>query len=97
MTNKSNTLYTGVSNSIDRRTLEHVMGMSKFTSKYKINKLVFYEEFSDPLDAITNEKRIKGWTRKKKMNLIKTMNPEFNNLLEVSETSSEILRPVASG
>ncbi len=82
LTNKSNTLYTGISNSLERRILEHKFKLHKnsFAAKYNINKLIFYEEFSNPEDAIAAEKKIKGWTRQKKMNLIKTINPEFRSL-----------------
>ena len=89
LTNKSNTLYTGVSNNLERRVLQHQLKEKKnsFTAKYNINKLIFYEEFNNPEDAIAAEKKIKGWTRKKKMALIKSINPEFKNLFEESQTS----------
>ena len=48
-----------------------------FTQKYNIDKLVFYEIFSNPINAIEAEKRIKAWTRKKRIELIKSKNPEF--------------------
>ena len=48
-----------------------------FTQKYNIDKLVFYEIFSNPRNAIEAEKRIKAWTRKKRIELIKSKNPEF--------------------
>ena len=82
MTNKSNTLYTGISNNLDRRILEHEFKIhnKSFAAKYNINRLIFYEEFSNPEDAIAAEKKIKGWTRKKKIALIKTINPEFKDL-----------------
>jgi putative endonuclease len=54
---------------------------NSFTAKYNINILVFAEEFAQVYDAISAEKRIKGWNRKKKIELIKTINPEFRNLL----------------
>lgn len=82
LTNKSNTLYAGVTNNLERRILEHMTETNHFTSKYNINKLIFYQEFDQITDAINAEKRIKGWTRKKKIALIKTINPEFRNLLE---------------
>ena len=81
LTNKSNTLYVGVTNDLERRINEHSFKyVSGFTSKYNLNKLVFYQEFSAINDAITAEKKIKGWTRKKKMDLVKTINPEFKDL-----------------
>lgn len=94
LTNKSNTLYVGVTNNLERRIIEHSFkATASFTSKYNLNKLVYYQEFSNINDAITAEKKVKGWTRKKKIALIKTINPGFKNLgLMESETSSEILR-----
>lgn len=67
LTNKSNTLYVGVTNDLERRVTEHSFKItSGFTSKYNLNKLVYYQEFTDIDDAIAAEKKIKGWTRKKK-------------------------------
>ena len=68
MTNKSKTLYTGVTNNLQRRVLEHKQKMSPgFTDKYNINRLVFYEETPDIRTAISREKQIKGWLRSKKL------------------------------
>lgn len=86
LTNKSNTLYVGSTKNPDRRLAEHLKGRGpKFTAKYNINKLIYLQEFSNLLETIITERKIKGWTRKKKIELIKTINPEFRNL---SETSS---------
>jgi len=52
-----------------------------FTSKYNVNKLIWYENFNSPEEAISAEKKIKGWTREKKLNLIKSINQNFNDLL----------------
>ncbi|MFA4818478.1 MAG: GIY-YIG nuclease family protein [Patescibacteria group bacterium] len=81
-TNQRNTvLYTGVTNNITRRMYEHKNKLiSGFTKKYNVNKLIFCEEFSDPVTAINNEKKIKGWLRKKKIDLIKKGNPDFRDL-----------------
>ena len=80
-TNKSNTLYTGVTNDIQRRMLEHKNKLVHgFTEKYNIDKLVFCQEFSQPEEAIVAEKKIKGWTRIRKIELIKSINPEFDDL-----------------
>ncbi len=64
MTNKSRTLYTGVTNDLERRVYEqrHKL-VPGFTSKYNINMLVWYETFADVGQAIEGEKRIKGWSR----------------------------------
>ncbi len=82
-TNKTNAvLYTGVTNNLERRIYEHKNKLvSSFTSKYNVNKLVYYEEFYFPAEAIAAEKRIKGWVRKKKIELIISLNPNFNDLL----------------
>ena len=55
---------------------------NSFSKKYKLYKLIWFQEFSDPLGAIEAEKKIKGWKREKKIDLIKEINPEFKNLLE---------------
>jgi putative endonuclease len=78
LTNKSNTLYIGVTNDIVRRIYEHKHKNDlSFTSRYHINKLICLEEFTDINEAIQREKQLKGWTRKKKMELIKERNPDF--------------------
>jgi len=82
MANKSNTLYIGVTNNLPRRVYEHKNKLVKgFTEKYNIDKLVWYEVFNNPVEAIAAEKKIKGWTRIKKMALIKSKNPKFEELL----------------
>jgi len=84
MTNKVNTiLYTGVTNNLQRRVLEHKKGGNKgFTKKYKISKLVYYE-IADSLDsAIFREKQIKGGSRKNKIALINRKKPEWNDLYD---------------
>lgn len=82
-TNKSFTLYTGVTNNISNRMWQHQQKtVSSFTSKYNINKLIYYEMFDNPYEAIQREKQIKGWTRKKKIDLVKIVNPEFKDLSE---------------
>jgi len=81
LTNKSSTLYTGVTNDLYRRSFEHKNKLVPgFTKKYNIDKLIYYEIFNDPISAITREKEIKGWTRKKKIELIKKENPNFEEL-----------------
>jgi putative endonuclease len=84
MTNKLNTvLYTGVSSDLKRRIYEHKNGIGgKFTSKYKTTKLVYYEIFDDPYNAISREKNIKGGSRKRKITLIEKMNPNWKDLYD---------------
>ena len=81
MTNKSKTLYTGVTNDLTRRVYEHKHKLIPgFTQKYNITKLVYYEQTSDVHAAIAREKQIKGWLREKKINLIESMNPNWVDL-----------------
>jgi len=62
MTNRSKNLYTGVTNNLVRRVREHKMGKgSCFSTKYKLDRLVYFERFEDVRNAIEREKRIKGW------------------------------------
>ncbi|MDD2753675.1 MAG: GIY-YIG nuclease family protein [Candidatus Portnoybacteria bacterium] len=86
-TNYTNSvLYTGITNNLYRRMYEHKNGLTPgFTKKYKVNKLVFYEVFNNPEDAICAEKKIKGWIRNKKIELIKIKNPEFKDLLDFKD------------
>ncbi len=80
MTNRSGTLYTGFSNNLERRVGEHRESMSAFTSRYRLVKLVFYEVTEDVWAAIRREKEIKGWTRAKKLALIRERNPAMRDL-----------------
>lgn len=81
MTNKSRTLHTGVTGDLMRRVYEHKHKLIKgFTSKYKIQYLVYYETTSSIDSAIEREKQIKGWLRAKKIALIDSMNPEWKDL-----------------
>jgi putative endonuclease len=83
MTNKSRTLYTGVTNDLIRRIYEHKNHLVKgFTDKYNITKLVYYETTNDVKSAIEREKQIKGWLRRKKIDLIESVNPEWKDLSE---------------
>src|SRR5580692_589849 len=83
MTNRSKTLYTGVTGNLERRVFEHKQGIKgEFAARYKIDQLVYFERFGDIQAAITREKQIKGLTRVKKMALIVSMNPEWKDLSE---------------
>ena len=80
MTNKSGTLYVGMTNEIERRVHEHRIGTSEgFTKRYKLNRLIYYEDYSDPASAIEREKQIKGWLRKKKIELVREFNPRWDD------------------
>ena len=83
ITNRSGTLYIGVTNNLQRRIYEHKRKLVPgFTSRYNINRLIYFETTSDILGAISREKELKGWTRKKKLDLIKTTNPTLADLSE---------------
>lgn len=82
-TNQRNTVfYTGVTNDPERRMLEHKSKITKgFTARYNIDKLVYYQEFPTAEEAIAEEKRIKGGSRKKKKLLIESINPRYEDLM----------------
>jgi putative endonuclease len=83
MTNKSRTLYTGVTGDLMRRVYEHKNKLIKgFTSRYNIQYLVYYETASSIDSAIEREKQIKGWLRAKKISLIDSINSEWKDLSE---------------
>jgi len=85
MTNKTRTtIYIGVTNNLAERVHQHrIKANSKsFTAKYNINRLVWYEYYDDISEAITREKQIKGWTREKKINIIRAMNPGLKDLAD---------------
>ncbi|HEY9869837.1 MAG TPA: GIY-YIG nuclease family protein [Candidatus Obscuribacterales bacterium] len=81
LTNKSQTLYVGVTSDLERRIRQHKSRLVPgFTAKYNITRLVHYEEFTSVHDAIAREKQIKGWLRAKKIALIEEANPGWNDL-----------------
>jgi putative endonuclease len=81
MTNYSKTLYTGVTNDLQRRVYEHKHKLvDGFTKKYNLTKLVYYEATEDVRCAIGREKQIKGWLRAKKIALIESVNPQWSDL-----------------
>ena len=83
MSSLSRTLYTGVTNDLDRRVFEHKEGRpGSFTERYHANRLVYLEEFGDIDEAIGREKEIKKMTRKRKIRLIEAMNPEWKDFSE---------------
>lgn len=82
MTNKTNTvLYAGVTSRLKQRVYEHKEKLkSKFTARYNVNKLVYYEVFSDAYNAIAREKQIKSGSRLKKLDLVNSSNPKWIDL-----------------
>ena len=81
MTNRSGTLYVGMTNDLVRRVWEHKHALVPgFTSRYRIDRLVYYETYSHPRNAIAREKEIKGWLRAKKVALIEAQNRKWLDL-----------------
>lgn len=81
MSSKSGVLYIGITSDLVNRVNEHKLGIRKgFSEKYKTKKLVYYEQFGEIRLAIVREKQLKGWSRNKKLSLIKSINPELKDL-----------------
>ncbi len=79
----SGTLYIGMTNSIERRVAEHKSGeFEGFAHEYGCNRLVYYESFQLVHDAIAREKQLKGWRRSKKIALIESKNPRWEDFAE---------------
>ncbi len=83
MTNKKyGTLYIGVTSNLSRRSFEHKNGtLGGFCKKYNLDKLVYYEIYDEAVPAITREKKLKLWKRAWKIELIESMNPQWNDLV----------------
>ena len=83
MASRSGVLYVGVTNDLERRVWEHKHPSGpSYTQKYRVNRLVYFEETSRIDDAIAREKQLKGWLRVKKLELIKAGNPTMRDLSE---------------
>lgn len=84
ITNSLNTvLYTGMTNNLERRMYEHMHKLVVgFSARYNLNKLIYYQEFNSALEAIAAEKKIKGWKRNRKVELIESQNLYWKDLSE---------------
>lgn len=81
ITNPSRTLYTGITNNLRRRLEEHKQKLVPgFTAKYNINRLVYSDVFEDVRNAIACEKKIKSWTTAKRVSLVESRNPKWDDL-----------------
>ncbi len=81
MSSKTGTLYTGITSNIKKRVYEHKNHLIPgFTDTYNVNRLVYVEIFGDALSAIAREKQIKRWRREKKVKLIDSTNPKWDDL-----------------
>ena len=77
-------VYTGVTNDVVRRVYEHKHNCdtNSFTAKYSVHKLVYYESTSSSYEALSREKQIKSWNRKRKNELVESMNPKWEDLYD---------------
>ena len=104
LASRSRNLYTGVTNDIERRVFEHKQKtVDGFATKYRIERLVYFERFHDIRDAFTREKQIKSWRREKKAALIEAVNPTWEDLAAdwyekvFAEETKQIPRPDGLG
>jgi putative endonuclease len=101
---KITSIVRGVTNDLPRRLFEHRSGQCKFTSKYHISRLVYFETTENIISAIEREKQIKAWRRSKKLALISSLNPGWDDLAEaffgkpteVSSTQAGLLSGIGS-
>lgn len=89
MSNRTRTIYTGVTSNLEGRVAQHkAKKIEGFTKKYDTTSLVYYEEFPNALEAISREKQLKSFRRAKKTALIKSLNPKWQDLAEDWETDA---------
>ena len=81
MASQTRTLYVGVTSDLRKRYYQHHHEITEgFTARYQVKKLVYFEVGSSPMGAITREKQLKGWRRDRKVALVESTNPEWNDL-----------------
>ncbi len=81
LSNRTHRLYIGVTNDLERRVYEHQLRLYPgFTRRYYLNRLVYFEEFSEIRTAIARDKELKGWLRSRKIALIESENPKWSDL-----------------
>ena len=93
MSSKSRVLYVGVTGFLMARVLQHKAGEGSFTARYHVNRLVYYEEFRYVNNALARETEIKAWRREKKVRLVETMNPLWDDLAALWGRPAVMLRP----
>ncbi len=90
---KRNVMYIGVTNNLENRVAEHRLGKGgEFTRRYRVNTLVYAEEYQYIEDAIAREKQLKGWRRSKKDELVASVNPSWADLLDPGIAKGPSLR-----
>jgi len=81
MANEAKTLYVGSTNNLAARVQQHKEGTAaSFTGRYRLTKLVYVEEAMTPYEAVSRERQLKGWLRRRKVELIESVNPEWDDL-----------------
>ncbi len=80
LASKSGVLYVGVTNDVRRRVHEHRTARFSFTAAYRVHRLVYFEAIDGPRAAIAREKQLKGWTRRRKLALVRGANPKWADL-----------------
>ena len=96
LSNKSKTLYIGVTGNLQGRVYEHKQKLiDGFTKKYNLTSLVYFETFNNMQDAIQREKQLKNWHREWKINLIESINPDWKDLSE--DFNSDLAKSLPSG
>ena len=92
---RSHTLYIGMTGGLKKRVFEHKRKIySGFSATYNCNRLVWFERFGDPRNAIAREKQLKGWVRAKKIALIEKTNPTWSDLSEGWYTVEQLTGPL---
>ena len=90
LSSKRKVLYIGVTSNLPQRVYQHKHKLVKgFTKRYNVDRLVYYTETNDVMEAICFEKKVKGWTRAKKIALVESMNPDWEDLAASWEFSPE--------
>ena len=90
LSSKRKVLYIGVTSNLPQRIYQHKHKLVKgFTKRYNVDRLVYYTETNDVMEAICFEKKVKGWTRAKKIALVESMNPDWEDLADSWEFSPE--------
>ena len=80
---RDSVLYIGVTSNLEGRIYEHRERLTEgFTKRYQVTKLIYYEDYPDPLSEIAREKQLKGWRREKKIALIEKLNPRWIDLFD---------------
>ena len=94
---KKGTLYTGVTNDLQKRVWEHKNNkIEGFTKRYGVHNLVYYEKYNDVVSAITREKQIKAWKRQWKIDMIEKYNPDWNDLFDDEDALLSFQRKLES-